>query len=51
VVGPGRFRVERPDDPVGMLSGVVVDTENAEAVLDRYVEEIESELRSVFGFA
>jgi hypothetical protein len=48
--GEGQFRVELPEDPVGKLSGVIVDDEKAEAVLDRYVEEIEAELRGVFGF-
>jgi len=48
--GEGQFRVELPEDPVGKLSGVIVDDEKAEAVLERYVEEIEAELRGVFGF-
>jgi len=48
--GEGQFRVELPEDPLSKLSGVVVDDEKAGAVLDRYVEEIEAELRSVFGF-
>ena len=48
--GEGQFRVELPEDPVGKLSGVIVDDEKAEAVLDRYVEEIGAELRGVFGF-
>jgi len=48
--GDGRFRVELPDDPADRLSGVVVDEEKVEALLDRYVEEIEAELRGVFGF-
>ena len=48
--GDGQFRVELPEEPIGKLSGVVVDEEKAETVLDRYVEEIESELRGVFGF-
>jgi hypothetical protein len=48
--GDGQFRVELPDDPADRLSGVVVDEEKVEALLDRYVEEIEAELRAVFGF-
>jgi len=48
--GDGQFRVELPEDPTGRLTGVVVDDEKLETVLDRYVEEIESELRAVFGF-
>ncbi len=49
--GDGEFRVELPDDPGEQLGGVLVDDEKFEAVLDRYLEEIEAELRSVFGFA
>ena len=48
--GDGQFRIELPEDPAGKLSGVVVGDGKAEAVLDRYVEEIEAELRDVFGF-
>jgi hypothetical protein len=39
-----------PDDPLDRLAGVVADDEKLQAILDRYVEEIESELRAVFGF-
>jgi len=49
--GDGEFRVELPDDPAERLTGVLVDEEKLDTVLDRYVEAIESELRSVFGFA
>jgi len=49
--GNGEFRVDLPDDPADRLSGVVVDDEKLDAVLSRYVEEIEAELRQVFGFA
>jgi hypothetical protein len=49
--GDGQFRVDLPADPVDRLTAVVVDDEKAEAVLDRYVEEIESELRAVFGLS
>ncbi|PSQ33670.1 hypothetical protein BRD09_00060 [Halobacteriales archaeon SW_10_68_16] len=48
--GDGQFRVELPEEPVGKLGGVVVADEKAEAVLERYVGEIETELRGVFGF-
>jgi len=48
--GDGDFRVELPENPTERLTGVVVDDEKAEAVLDRFVAEIETELRSVFGF-
>jgi hypothetical protein len=45
----GEFRLELPEDPLDRLTAVIVDDEKAEAVLERYVEEIEGELRSVFG--
>ncbi len=48
--GDGQFRIDLPPDPTGKLTGVVVDGEKAEAVLERYVEEIEAQLRDVFGF-
>jgi hypothetical protein len=48
--GDGVFRVELPDDPAGRVQGVLVDDEKLETTLDRYVEEIERELRRVFGF-
>jgi len=46
----GQFRVELPEDPYDRLQGVVVGEEKFEEILDRYVDEIESELRAVFGF-
>jgi hypothetical protein len=49
--GDGEFRIELPDDPLETLGGVVVDEGKAETVLERYLEEIEAELQSVFGFA
>ncbi|MFB6250850.1 MAG: DUF5783 family protein [Halobellus sp.] len=47
--GDGQFRVELPDESVERLSGVVADEERVEALLDRYVDEIEAELRAVFA--
>jgi len=47
--GDGEFRVELPEDPAERLQGVLVDDEKFAAVLDRYVDEIEAELRAVFG--
>ena len=47
--GNGEFRIELPDDPAEKLSGVLVDEEQFETILDRYLAEIESELQSVFG--
>jgi len=49
--GDGEFRVELPAEPAERLSGVLVDEAKLESVLERYVEEIEAELRQVFGFA
>jgi hypothetical protein len=43
----GEFRVELPEER--QISGVIVDEERLETVLDRYVDEIEAELQSVFG--
>jgi len=49
--GDGEFRIELPEDPHERLSGVVVaDDEKVETILERYVDEIETEIRSVFGF-
>ncbi|WP_338740639.1 DUF5783 family protein [Haloplanus salilacus] len=45
----GAFRVELPDDPVDRVTAIVVEDEKVEATLERYVEEIEAELRGVFG--
>lgn len=49
--GDGEFRVELPDEPYDRLSGVLVDEERFEDVLEIHVEEIETELQRVFGFA
>jgi len=48
--GDGEFRIELPENPDERLQGVLVDAEKLETVLDRYVDEIEAELRAVFGF-
>ncbi len=48
--GDGEFRVELPDDPYDRLSGVLVEQERFESVLETHVEEIEAELQRVFGF-
>lgn len=46
----GAFVVELPANPLDRLerTNVLFETERAEAVLERYVEEIESELYEVF---
>jgi hypothetical protein len=48
--GEGQFRVELPSEPADRLTGVLVEDGKLEAVLERYVEELETELRRVFGF-
>jgi hypothetical protein len=47
--GNGEFRIDLPEDIEGRLSGVLVDEEKLSAIMDRYEDEIEGELRSVFG--
>ncbi|QLK24635.1 DUF5783 family protein [Natrinema zhouii] len=49
--GDGEFRIELPDDPHGRLDGVLVEEERFETVLEEHIEEIETELQRVFGFA
>ncbi|MDJ1432900.1 DUF5783 family protein [Halostagnicola sp. A-GB9-2] len=48
--GDGEFYVELPDDPYDRLAGVVVEEERFEQVLEKHVEEIETELQRVFNF-
>jgi hypothetical protein len=48
--GDGQFRVELPENPYDRLQGVVVAEEKFEELMDRYEDELEAELRSVFGF-
>ncbi len=48
--GDGEFRIELPEEPYERLTAVVVDREKFEAVLERYLDEIEAELRRVFEF-
>ena len=48
--GDGQFRVELPENPTERVQGVLVDDEKLTEMLDIYVEEIETELRRVFGF-
>ena len=42
------FHIELPEDPYDRLTGVVVEKERFEAVLEEYVGEIEQELERVF---
>ncbi|NKE34625.1 hypothetical protein GWG54_02100 [Natronococcus sp. JC468] len=48
--GNGEFRVELPDDPYERVTGVLVEEERFEEVLEVHVEEIERELERVFDF-
>jgi len=47
--GDGQFRIELPDDPESKISGVLVDEQKLDTILDRYVDELEAQLQSVFG--
>lgn len=47
----GEFSVELPENPRDRVTGVLVDDETFEEVLDRYVDEIEGELSRVFGLS
>ena len=42
------FYIELPEDPYDRLTGVVIEEERFEAVLEEYVGEIEQELERVF---
>jgi hypothetical protein len=44
----GGFRIELPEGPTERVQGVIVDDEKLRATLDRYVDELEAELRRVF---
>lgn len=43
------FYVEVPENPYERLTEIVVDREQFEDVLERYVEELEAELERTFG--
>jgi len=44
----GDFRIELPERPTERLTAVVVDDEKLTQTLERYVEELESQLRATF---
>ncbi|MFB6135986.1 MAG: DUF5783 family protein [Halobacteriaceae archaeon] len=48
--GDGEFRLELPENPTDRVEGVVASDERVAELLDVYVEEIERQLRVVFGF-
>ena len=43
------FSVELPDEPSERLTAIIVDDEKLAVVLEEYVDQIEAELRRVFG--
>lgn len=43
------FYVELPDDPYDRLTGVAVEEETFESVLEAYIGELEAELERTFG--
>ena len=45
----GRFRIELPETPTDRVTAIVVDDQKLSTVLDAYVEELRTQLRSVFG--
>ncbi|WP_336328273.1 DUF5783 family protein [Halovenus sp. HT40] len=47
--GDGEFRIELPEDIDERLTGVLVDDEKLTTIMSTYEDEIEDELRSVFG--
>ena len=46
--GSEGFYLELPEDPYDRLTGIVVEEERFEAVLEEYVDEIERELERAF---
>ncbi|MFB6087151.1 MAG: DUF5783 family protein [Haloarculaceae archaeon] len=48
--GDGEFRIDLPENPSERLTAVVVKDEKLDEILDIYLDEIEAELRDVFGF-
>ncbi|WP_121820957.1 DUF5783 family protein [Halostella salina] len=48
--GDGEFRIDLPENPGDRVTGIIVDDEKLDETLDIYVDELEAELRSVFGF-
>jgi hypothetical protein len=48
VLVEGEFEIRLPEDPHDRLTGVVVERETAETVLESYTEELRRALREVF---
>ena len=47
--GDGEFRIELPENPVARVDGVLAEEDDLRELLDIYVEELETQLRGVFG--
>ncbi|SFR32776.1 DUF5783 family protein [Halogeometricum limi] len=45
----GDFYIQLPENPRDRLTGVVVEDEKFDAVLDRYLDELVAEHRRIFG--
>src|SRR6056297_549267 len=43
------FYVELPENPSERLTAIIVDDEKLDAVLEAYVDQIETELHDIFG--
>ena len=48
--GDGEFRIEVPENPADRIQGALVDDDDVLELLDIYVDELETQLRSMFGF-
>ncbi len=48
ILTDGEFEIRLPDAPYDRLTGVVVERDRAETVLERYTEELRRALREVF---
>ena len=48
--GDGSFRIELPEDPYDLITGVLVSEEKFQTVIDSYVKQLRSELRRTFDF-
>jgi hypothetical protein len=48
--GDGQFRIDLPENPADRVTAIIVDDVKLSETLDIYVDELEAELHSVFGF-
>jgi hypothetical protein len=47
----GEFRIDLPAEPYDRLEGVIVERERFETIMERYREELRTELRETFDLA